>query len=121
MCVPQDPAPVGWFLLSIVTSVEGSRTSPAVLSLAAALKARGDNSSKSLDIVLLGASLLSDTGGAGPPAVPAANGAGLVALEDLRLQPGGRHNNDHTDYRSISIMITSEEVGGWAQMHACEF
>lgn len=50
--------------------------------------------------------------GAGPPEVPAANGAGLVALEDLRVQPGGRHNNDHTDYRSISIMITSEEVRG---------
>jgi hypothetical protein len=40
----------------------------------------------------------------------AAGGAGMVGLEDLRMQAGGRHDNDHVDFRDIKIMVTSEEV-----------
>lgn len=104
----QDSTPIGWFLLAIVTSAEESRTDRAVLSLAAALKARGDRSSKSLEVVLLGASVP----GSGPAGPGAAVWNALVGLQEVKLQPGGRHDNDHADYRSIAIMITSEEVRG---------
>ncbi|MEW5300661.1 MAG: hypothetical protein WDW36_003575 [Sanguina aurantia] len=100
-----DTSPIGWFLLCIVSSAEESRTDEAVLHLAAALKARGDSSSNSLDVVLLGASVP-----AAPSEEPTSDGEEMTSLEELRLQPGGRHDNDHADYRSIGIMITSDEA-----------
>ncbi|MEW5313864.1 MAG: hypothetical protein WDW38_005396 [Sanguina aurantia] len=101
----KDTSPIGWFLLCIVSSAEESRTDEAVLHLAAALKARGDSSSNSLDVVLLGASVP-----AAPSEEPTSDGEEMTSLEELRLQPGGRHDNDHADYRSIGIMITSDEA-----------
>jgi hypothetical protein len=35
---------------------------------------------------------------------------GLVAVEDLWQTAGGRHDNDHQDFRDIRVMVTSEEV-----------
>ena len=33
-----------------------------------------------------------------------------LGLEDIRIRAGGRHGNDHTDFRSIRIMPTIEEL-----------
>lgn len=59
-----------------------------------------------LDVVLMGATALNSSGNA----YIVGEKGGLVGLDDLRMQPGGRHDNDHFDYRSIGIMITSAEV-----------
>jgi len=34
----------------------------------------------------------------------------MVAVEDLLQCAGGRHDNDHQDFRDIRVMVTSEEV-----------
>lgn len=83
--------------------MKDSRTDAEVLLLTAALKKVGDKSSKALETVLMGAA-------AGTREGHDPVSAEMISVEDLRLQAGGRHDNDYTDFRSISIMITSEEV-----------
>jgi hypothetical protein len=36
--------------------------------------------------------------------------ASPLSLEDVQAGPGGRHDNDHADFRSIEICPTSSEV-----------
>jgi hypothetical protein len=51
-------------------------------------------------------------GGAGVEAAIANSLQSDANIEDMRARtPGGRHNNDHPDYRSIAIVPTPEEVG----------
>ena len=33
-----------------------------------------------------------------------------LGIEDIRMRAGGRHDNDHSDFRSIRIMPTIEEI-----------
>ena len=33
-----------------------------------------------------------------------------LGVEDIRIRAGGRHDNDHTDFRSIRVMPTIEEL-----------
>ena len=33
-----------------------------------------------------------------------------MGVEDIRIRAGGRHDNDHTDFRSIRVMPTIEEL-----------
>ena len=80
------------------------------LTSSAAAGAAGAAAVKQLKVLLAGVSAASDSkveesqGGGG-----AARG-GMVALEDLAAAAGGRHDNDHADYRDIKVMVTSEEV-----------
>ena len=41
---------------------------------------------------------------------PAATSIDGLGLEDIKAQAGGRHNNDHADFRRIQIMPTIEEL-----------
>lgn len=101
-----DATPVAWFLLSIAKESEEVRADPVVRQLADALLARGLPAAKQLDTVLRGAA-------------PAAGGPRL-GVEDLRQAAGGRHDNDYSDYRSIDIMVTSEEVGPEGNPHCLD-
>lgn len=55
----------------------------------------------------LGIVLAGGAGGeAGAPATGTAGAAGLpeiMALEDLQMMPGGRHDNDHAAYRCVHL------------------
>jgi hypothetical protein len=52
-------------------------------------------------------------GGGGDGGAAEKQSAARITLEDLQSGPGGRHDNDHADFRSIEVCPTSSEVGGW--------
>ncbi|GFR50032.1 hypothetical protein Agub_g12193 [Astrephomene gubernaculifera] len=128
-----EAAPVGWFLLMLATELDEVRRSPEVRRLADLLAAQGGDGAKvaqRLHMVLAGAAEAAAgagaagvTGGRNNGATTRASarardgsgsgrrqqGAG-IALEDLLAGPGGRHDNDHVDYRSIQILTTSDEA-----------
>ncbi|KXZ51993.1 hypothetical protein GPECTOR_10g1015 [Gonium pectorale] len=104
-----DASPVGWFLLTLASQLEEVRQSPEVKQLADTLLARGGDAEKvarRLKVVLAGTAA---TGGPDWMHPAAVDREGL-ALEDLIAGPGGRHDNDHVDYRSIKIQPTSDEA-----------
>ncbi|KAG2492324.1 hypothetical protein HYH03_009275 [Edaphochlamys debaryana] len=112
-----EAAPVGWWLLVLASQAEEVRHSPEVRRVAELLRGRGGDAAKvagQLQVVLAGAQAGAQAGaGAAAGLVEAAAGGpggSGVALEDLLLGPGGRHDNDHTDYRSIKIVPTSDEA-----------
>jgi hypothetical protein len=45
-----------------------------------------------------------------PAAAAAAAAAGMQAVDDLLYAPGGRHDNDHADFRDIDITVKSDEA-----------
>ncbi|KAG2452041.1 hypothetical protein HYH02_003079 [Chlamydomonas schloesseri] len=117
-----DASPIGWFLLTLAAQVEEVRTSAEVRQLASALAAQPGNSAKvaqKLQVVLAGAQHAGTGGAAGSTSHSRAAAAAAAAaskahtsdtLEDLLEGPGGRHDNDAADYRSIRIAPTSDEA-----------
>ncbi|KAG2495742.1 hypothetical protein HYH03_006339 [Edaphochlamys debaryana] len=108
-----DPAPVGWWLLVLASQVEEVRRSADVLRLAELLQSHGGDATKvaqQLKVVLAGAAAAAEAAATAGGSTGSKTGAGGVALEDLLLGPGGRHDNDHVDYRSITVLPTSEEA-----------
>ena len=123
-------APLGWLALNTAQHVPGARSDPLLQRMAAALEPRGGAAAKAAAQlkVLLAASqpaaasgssssdasaatpMQVDVNAAGAAEVGGA-AAGLVAVEDLWQTAGGRHDNDHQDFRDIRVMVTSTEVG----------
>jgi hypothetical protein len=115
-----DPAPVGLLLLRVAAAVEGARTDPAVRQLVEPLKAMGGGgaaAARQLEVVLAGAAAGEGGGGGGGAALDVSG----LAVEDLQMHAGGRHDNDQADFRSIRVMPTSDEVRrGWGRaLRAC--
>jgi hypothetical protein len=94
-CLPADPSGVAWFALSVAQRVDGARSDPALLALIAPLEARGGaakQAAKQLRVLTSGAAA-GEGGGGGGGAEEA------VGVEDLETAAGGRHDNDHPDFR----------------------
>lgn len=101
----QDPAPLGWFLLTLASQVEDARQDPVVLAMADLLLRCEGGAKKAghqLKVVLAGVEAAASGQTASVP--------NIIALEDLHTGPGGRHDNDHYDYRSIKVIPTPEEA-----------
>ncbi|GFH22996.1 helicase ATP-binding domain-containing protein [Haematococcus lacustris] len=89
---------VAWFALTLAVNSETARGNPELEALVQPLLACGGGAAvaaKQLRQVLL-------SGGLKP-------GGQTLALEDLRVQAGGRHDNDAPNFRDIKIIPTSEE------------
>jgi hypothetical protein len=90
---------------------EEVRKDPTVLQLSEALRQGSGGQAavriaEQLLVVLAGAQEGARAGGATQAA-----GSGAPGLDELIAQgPGGRHDNDSADYRSIRVLPTSEEV-----------
>ena len=104
----------------MASQVEGARADPLFLDFIQPLEKHAGGAveaARQLKVLLAAAIAVADGSGDGnPAAAAAAEAAGtgdgaLLGVEDLLLFAGGRHDNDHADYRAISIMVTSEEVG----------
>lgn len=136
-----DPAPVGWFALTIASNFEDARGDPDIATLVPLLEGQqgaAANAAKRLAVVLAGSSGSGSASGSSGSATAGTSGSagvaggsgdvgvaggvegdhGGLALEDLAQLAGGRHDNDHADYRSIKIMVTSEEVSDSPRLHA---
>lgn len=117
----KEGSAVGWLLLTLAQQLEDARTDTTIAQCIAPLKELGGaaaTAAHKLEVVLA-----ASAAGAGPAAgvestanghAPSGPGQGqgpmIEALEDLQQQAGGRHSNDHADFRSIRIMVTSDEV-----------
>jgi hypothetical protein len=111
---------LGCFLLNVAANVEGARTDPELLQMveplgklatSCAAGAAGAAAVEQLRVLFAGVSSASeDTVEGGKGVQGRQGGGGMVALEDLAAAAGGRHDNDHADYRDIKVMVTSEEV-----------
>lgn len=98
---PDAARALGWFVLNVAIQQPDARTDPEVSKFVEPLKQAGGAAHEAgakLEIVLAGGLL--QNGGVD----------GIMAAEDLAQAAGGRHDNDHADFRSISINVTSEEV-----------
>ena len=134
--------PVGCFLLNIAANVPGAKSDPEVLQLLGPLEklgGAGETAVRQLKVLLAGVMATtaaatpagagggrnsggtsdSNAGGeaeghvgVGTSVSAAAASGGMVALEDLCMQAGGRHDNDDAEFRDIKIMVTSQEVRG---------
>ncbi|KAL6759012.1 hypothetical protein V8C86DRAFT_3133805 [Haematococcus lacustris] len=95
-----DAAPVAWFALTLAVNSETARANPELEALVHPLLACGGGAA-------VAARLLK------PVLSPAGLGLGssgqVLALEDLRMQAGGRHDNDAPNFRNIKIVFTSDE------------
>ncbi|KAJ9507653.1 hypothetical protein QJQ45_019167 [Haematococcus lacustris] len=95
-----DAAPVAWFALTLALNSEAARANPELEALVHPLLACGGGAA-------VAARLLK------PVLSPAGLGLGssgqVLALEDLRMQAGGRHDNDAPSFRNIKIVFTSDE------------
>ena len=87
-----DKTPVIWFATKVAATSAEARRSPAFSLLYEALQ--NHPGAQSLRTIMSGASAVGN----------------VVALEDVREHAGGRHDNDHADFRCISAMPTVEEV-----------
>ncbi|KAJ9507652.1 hypothetical protein QJQ45_019168 [Haematococcus lacustris] len=96
-----DATPVAWFALTLALNSETARANPELEALVQPLLTCGGGAAvaaKQLKQVL-------------SPAGPSPGSSGLaLALEDLRVQAGGRHDNDAPNFRDIKIVPTSEEA-----------
>jgi hypothetical protein len=117
-----DVSPLGWLALNTALHVPGARQNESISRMADALATQGGATAKAAAQIRMllapaqGSSASSaqpmDTDGpaAAPAGEQAEGGPAVVAVEDLWQTAGGRHDNDHQDYRDIKIMVTSEEV-----------
>ncbi|PNH08303.1 NFX1-type zinc finger-containing protein 1 [Tetrabaena socialis] len=94
--------------------LEEVRRNPDVQRVAEALAAQGGAAAQAaarLQVVLAGTAAARGRGGAASGAATAGGRRlGGPALEDIVAGPGGRHDNDSVDYRSIKIAPTSAEA-----------
>lgn len=114
-----DVAPLGWLALNTALHVQGARQNEAIGRMAEALATHeGAAARAAAQIRVLLAPAQSTTASAqpmdvdGPADAAAESDAAFVAVDDLWQTAGGRHDNDHNDYREIQIMVTSQEVRG---------
>lgn len=105
------PEAIGWLILSAASLFENARSDPSLSDFIPPLQARGGAAAAAaaqLRVVLAGTAGANNSPGDGQSAQ--AGDVGVMAIEDLAEQAGGRHDNDHADYRSITLLPTSEEV-----------
>jgi hypothetical protein len=96
-----DVSALSWFVLQLATLSAEARTDQTVRDLAAELIERNAPRSTNIATVLSGSNADAD-----------AAAEKCAGLQDVRDVPGGRHANDHTDFRSIQIAPTVDEVHG---------
>ncbi|KAG1675260.1 hypothetical protein FOA52_016291 [Chlamydomonas sp. UWO 241] len=105
-----DASPIAWWLLQLAVESEDVRQGPAVHEMVEPLKLHGgaaaERAAKDLAVVLAGM------------ADDAEERSAARTLKDLQSGPGGRHDNDHADFRSIEVaqlkdtLLTAVSVGG---------
>lgn len=121
-------APLGWLALNTALHVPGARRDPLLLRMAAALAARGGAAAAAaaqLKVLLAASQPAAGSSSSNSSSkesaaatmqvdaaafVDAGEPSELVAVEDLLQAAGGRHDNDHQDFRDIKVMVTSQEV-----------
>jgi hypothetical protein len=94
------PAVIRWFMMRVgLASAAARNDDPIFRELAQALGDDNDNAARGDGAlhVLLGYDLDD-------------NDAAAPSLADIQVAPGGRHDNDHADFRSIEIVPTAEEA-----------
>ena len=104
----RDELAVGFFALLCCRDINKAREKGSVCHQLAQLLIRKENPvSRQLNNLL---DFISEEGP--PPGLDSSLVEGLegLGLEDIRAQAGGRHNNDHADFRKIQIMPTIEEL-----------
>jgi hypothetical protein len=97
------------FLLAIVKAFVEARASVPVLELARSLRKRGDVDNEAIPLCAM---LLADEEPRAFPVVkPTAPSDGIAAcwVTDT-IPPGGRHDNDHRNFRNIRIVPTVDEL-----------
>ncbi|KAG1675264.1 hypothetical protein FOA52_016295 [Chlamydomonas sp. UWO 241] len=98
-----DASPITWWLLQLAVESEDVRQDPAVREMVEPLKLHGgaaaERAAKNLVVVL-----------AGTADDEQRQSAARSTLEDLQSGPGGRHDNDHADFRSIEVCPASGEA-----------
>jgi hypothetical protein len=96
--------------------VEGAKTNPEVLKMIEPLhQLGGGGADAAAQLRILTYSPAEASSSAGPcptdqEGVMTRDVGGMIAVEDLQMQAGGRHDNDHANFRDIKIMVTSDEV-----------
>jgi hypothetical protein len=107
----------------VSAQVDGAKTNPEVLKMIQPLQRLGGggaDAAAQLMVLTYSAGEASSSAVHGPTdqEEPARDVGGMIAVEDLQMQAGGRHDNDKTNFRDIKIMVTSDEVGDdWARYH----
>jgi hypothetical protein len=106
----KDALPVGWFLVKLVCGTSSiaadARKSNTVKTIASSLYSSNDG-----PVQKLGQQLIAICSGTMSANEMKNISTAVVALEDARqMSPGGRHDNDKVDYRSISILPTVDEI-----------
>jgi hypothetical protein len=97
------------FLLAIVKTFVEARVSVPVLELARALRKRGDVNKEAIPLCAM---LLADEEPPVNPDVKTATPSNSTAacwVTDI-IPPGGRHDNDHRNFRNIRIVPTVDEL-----------
>lgn len=95
-----DLSPIIWFATKVAQRHIDARDDPRFRELCEALS---DNpGARALNTIMSSTVATSAT--------DAPMAGEVLALEDVREHAGGRHSNDHADYRRIAIMPSVEEV-----------
>eukprot|EP00955_Chlamydomonas_euryale_P117409 366472-Chlamydomonas_euryale.AAC.4 len=100
-----DPSPIAWWLLRVAVQDEHARQDQLVHDMADLLMSSSGAAkcaAKDLKVVLSGA----------VPSLADQERLASMPLSAIGLGPGGRHDNDHADYRNIDACPTAAEVRG---------
>lgn len=104
-----NAGPLGWFALNVALHVKGARSYPELIAMIQPLDLQGGAASAATG--QLRTLLATGTTACSSDSIQAqGQECPLVAIEDLQMQAWGRHDNDHVNFRDISIMVTREEV-----------
>ncbi|KAL6755287.1 hypothetical protein V8C86DRAFT_232475 [Haematococcus lacustris] len=106
-----DATPVAWFAITLAVNSETTRANPELEALVQPLLTCGGGAA-------LAARLLKHV--LSPAGLGLGSSGQVLALEDLRMQAGGRHDNDAPNFRDIKIVFTSDEVGGCRAQATCQ-
>lgn len=98
-----NPRGISWFALSVAQRVERARSDPALIALIAPLDVRGGAGAAAARQLRV----LTGAGGTGEKgAGEEGEGSGeAVAVEDLMVAAGGRHDNDKVDFRWVRVHV----------------
>jgi hypothetical protein len=108
-CADDKSAPlICWFVISITLKLDEARNDPKVRQFTNVQSIRRCRESPKLFTILA----VSPDGTASPTASQRSKltMGGGVSIEGMKLLPGGRHDNDHMDFRKIKIVPTPNET-----------
>jgi SpoVK/Ycf46/Vps4 family AAA+-type ATPase len=110
-----EPAAVTWFVLQLfrlrlASNTSGNEDVPTVIKNIATLIVDTDWFCRATERGQLQTFLAADTVHAGPAAKAAAASSRLRKVDEMLKEPGGRHSNDHANFRDIEILPSTDEI-----------